>query len=87
MQSSGTFIESISIPPSVLRIGKEVFQECNRLKEINFTKDSQLKIIEENAFANSVLESISIPPHVIKICSGVFFSLEKRKYNDLSNII
>lgn len=40
---------------------------CQKLKHVEFTKDSSLRIIEEEAFLKSSLEEISIPLHVTKI--------------------
>ena len=63
-------IESIIIPPEVIRIEKCAFYNCLNLKRIEFSKDSKLQTIEEDALSLSPIESISIPSEVTDLKDG-----------------
>lgn len=51
-------IEKAVIPSFIKKIGKYAFNCCNKLKEVKFTKDSQLEVIEEGAFSYSSFRKI-----------------------------
>lgn len=65
-----SFIESISIPKHVRIIGEEAFSRCYKLKKVDFPDDSELEIIESDAFGDSFIESISIPAKVERLSDG-----------------
>ena len=67
---SNTSIEKISIPSNVVKIGKQAFSECKKLKTIEFGKNSRLNSIEEFAFQKSSLENLSIPSCVSELKEG-----------------
>ena len=54
----------------VQSISKNVFKFCKNIKSIEFSSDSELKIIEEGAFTFSSIESIFIPASVIDLKVG-----------------
>ncbi len=55
-------LESIYIPASVTKIGKNAFSLCDNLKNVIFDKDSQVKYIEESTFAScKKLTEINLP--------------------------
>ncbi len=45
-------IAEITIPKSVLKIGNEAFMECDNLKTVTFSENSNCSIIESSAFYN-----------------------------------
>lgn len=51
----------------------ESFSLCKKLRRIEFAEDSQLQIIEEDAFAHSQIASICIPKHVTQIKENAFY--------------
>jgi hypothetical protein len=51
----------INIPSSIKVSGASCFQNCKTLKEVYLEDDSQLKRIEEFAFASSALTTLTLP--------------------------
>ena len=49
----GADIKDIKIPTKVKKIGKKAFMKCRRLKTVTFSDNSELEIIDENAFQMS----------------------------------
>lgn len=52
-------LEKINIPPSLIKVGKDAFFQCNKL-QIEMPDNSELSIIEENAFGNANFETFVI---------------------------
>lgn len=52
-------LEKINIPPSLIKVGKDAFFQCNKL-QIEMSDNSELSIIEENAFGNANFEKFVI---------------------------
>ena len=77
-------IESVTISESIVKIGVAAFTQCKSLKEVIFEHNSQLQIIETNAFDQCPnLSEIIIPPFVNTInpyAFGHFFRLSKVVY-------
>lgn len=72
------YLESISIPGSVVNIGKSAFDECYKLKKVIL--NNGLKIIGDNAWSYCRdLESITIPQSVISIGHVPFSMCESLK--------
>lgn len=46
--------------------------ENSKISSIRFPLDSEVRVIEKNAFKSSLLVSINIPRHVTKISEGIF---------------
>ena len=67
-------IEEIEIPSFIKIIGSYSFNKCDKLKSITFESNSNLEVIEEDAFSYSSIESISIPPRVKSIKKNAFYS-------------
>ncbi len=69
-----TELERVSIPYSILSIGKEAFKNNTKLWVINFpTAASKLDSIEDNAFEGcTALEVIALPDSLSTIGSSVF---------------
>jgi hypothetical protein len=58
-------LRSIDIPPSVEIIGRRCFQYCSHLSIVRFELDSQLSVLEDDAFeCCGSLETIWIPSHL-----------------------
>lgn len=51
MAFQNTSIEKIVIPKQVTEIGQFAFYQCKNLKNVVIPQDSELKIIDEYAFA------------------------------------
>lgn len=58
-------IENATIPPFVKVIDKFAFRNCQRLKSVNFTNKSKLKMIKSRAFLVSSVKSLSLPSSVL----------------------
>jgi hypothetical protein len=67
-------LTSITIPDSVTIIGPAAFQSCNNLSIINLNPTSDLTIISQAAFAQTLLTSLSIPDAVTIIGISAFQS-------------
>ena len=66
-------IDGISIPKSIKEIGYRAFFGCDNLTSVTFEKGSELKFIDEGAFANCAsLERIAMPIKVSVIPNGAF---------------
>lgn len=82
-------IKQVTIPSQIKRIEPFCFDECNKLKMVNFSPDSQLTSIEQYAFYNTSIEEISIPSHVNRIGNLAFFdinSLTKINFSENSQL-
>lgn len=67
-------IERIVIPSTIKRINSCCFQNCKKLKYIDFQPNSELEIIDKYAFSNSSIETIQIPKNVSIIEEYAFYS-------------
>ncbi len=77
-------IEIITLPDSLMYIGKEAFYNCLYLKQINLPEG--LKEIGANAFRNcDKLTSITIPESITKIGDGVFYDCSELQSVTLPN--
>ncbi len=66
-------IKSISIPASVIKLGKSVCANCKSLNNLIFADNGNLSAISECAFySDQNLGSICIPDYIIKIDSSAF---------------
>lgn len=63
----------VKIPKSVIKIEESAFEGCANLLNVFLDEDSDLKIIEDNAFFNcSKLENVDIPKSINSIGFNVF---------------
>ena len=60
----------------ITRIFKGAFKDSDQIKLVQFPSDSELQIIEKEAFANSSIEKIIFPSSVTKICENSFYQCE-----------
>ena len=65
-------IKEALIPSFVRKIGSFAFENCQYLKSVVFSNDSQLVLIGEHAFERSSIHEISIPSTVKRICDWAF---------------
>ena len=65
-------IKHIQIPNFIEHIGSYSISCCNQLETIEFSSDSKLKTINEDAFFSSSIKSIKIPQSVTVIKKGAF---------------
>ena len=76
-------LQSVTIPDSILSIGKEAFSQCRKLTEIIFENDAQITEIGQSAFYNCIsLKEITIPKNLLVIRENAF-----EKCNQLDKII
>ena len=64
--------ESATIPSSIKVIKSYAFEDCLKLKTIEFQPNSKLEIIEKCAFSNTTIENLFLPSSVKKICEKAF---------------
>lgn len=66
-------IETATIPKYIRHIDSYSFNRCKLLKKIEFSEDSELKIIDKFAFSNSGLQKIVVPSGVVQINESAFY--------------
>lgn len=66
-----TILSSVTIPPSVTKIGKFAFMDCKNLNTVNLSDG--VHEIGSGAFRNCPLASVTIPPSVTKIGDMAFY--------------
>ena len=76
---NGNDITSISLPSTIQSIGKSAFENCAKLKGVDFQQLPNLQIIGEFAFKNSGLNSIELPNSVNTIGKGAFENNKLKK--------
>ena len=54
-------IEEVIIPTNIKIISSYSFEKCTNLHKIEISPESQLRIIERNAFSETNIETIFIP--------------------------
>ena len=62
-----TSIESLSIPDSVVELGKKCFYGCKSLRSVIFGASSRVERICAEAFRKTSIESLSIPDSVVAL--------------------
>ena len=82
---SGSRIESISIPSSIVEIRKGVFENCVNLQKVVLKISNDLKISKFDSFCfySSSIKSISIPPNLTTICESAFECCKNLRYVDI----
>lgn len=65
-------VEKVTIPSYIKRIGPHAFVKCDRIEKVEFSKDSELEIIDHHAFFSLSIKSVTIPLHLTKICDAAF---------------
>ncbi len=70
-----TRLNLVEIPDNVLQIGSEAFKNCELLEEVEFTENSKLTSIFNNAFENDInLFAFSIPKAVEVVDYRAFYN-------------
>lgn len=82
---NSTDIEKLTIQKSVTRICDRAFFNCESLRYVEFPIDSELQIIEREAFSNSSIECFVFPPHVTQIGIGIFKSCTNVQIIEIDN--
>lgn len=78
-------IEHAKIPSSIKVICESAFKSSN-IDTIEFVEDSQLEIIENEAFRESKITSIKFPKHVKNIGHSCFFGCQKLHTVEFSEV-
>ena len=68
------------IPPFIKVIRSHAFEHCEKLKYIEIKNDSELHIINENAFAYATLKRINLPNNLTRISDNAFFQCSKLNF-------
>ncbi len=64
---------SVIIPNSVVDIGKDAFNSCNKLADVILPKNNKYTYIEERVFANDIsLNTIQMPEYITEIKTMAF---------------
>lgn len=78
-------IECAIIPSFIKKIGCFAFSDCMKLKSIEFSKDSELLVIDKSAFSYSSIERITIPSSVCQIGEFAFCSNNLKTIDNFEN--
>ena len=78
-----TKIEHINIPSHVRKIGQKAFVNCKKPQKIEFSKNSELTVLD---FCLFNVESISIPDSVIIVKKNVFSSQKNVEFSNQSKL-
>lgn len=70
-------IKNIVIPSFIKYIAPYAFSQCQKIESIEFSKNSQLQIIDDYAFSFSFVEEILIPKTVTYINDNAFCNCDK----------
>ena len=84
-----TNVKKVFIPSTITKIGSFAFFKCEKLRSIEFPKDSKLETIEKCAFLSSSIGSIVIPKSVTQIKEYSFSDtkfLRKIEFDDDSDL-
>ncbi|KAK8865394.1 hypothetical protein M9Y10_010939 [Tritrichomonas musculus] len=63
-------IQKVKIPSSIKRISPFCFENCKKIKTIEFSEDSELCSIGNNVFSDSSIEHLSIPQQLRELEDG-----------------
>ncbi len=81
-------LETITIPNSVLSIGKNAFFGCSNLNSVIFAEESLLKTIDASAFEGcSKLTTITLPSQVESINRSAFANCTKLEQINIPNSV
>lgn len=80
-----TAITSITIPDSVTAIGKQAFNGCTSLTEVNISKNSKLETIGDGAFYDTRVLKMYLPGGVKTLGVGAFQRTPVKIY-DMSDV-
>ena len=72
-------LKTALVPNFIRIIGNYSFGRCENLENVEFSDDSELRIICENAFSLSEIKSITIPPKLIELKDGWKYRAESLK--------
>lgn len=71
-------IKKITLPAKLKEIKEFTFLACDRLKEIDFSRCEDLKIIREGAFSGTIIKEFILPDSVT--------SIERKAFNNGDNV-
>lgn len=69
-------VNFVEISSQITEIGSHSFSDCKCIEKVEFSKESELKIIGKESFSNSSVDKILIPNRVKKICESSFLFCE-----------
>lgn len=77
-------IEKAFIPSSIKEISRNAFDDCKKLKIVEFSENSQLHTIGSHAFAKCSVEKIKLPSSVMHLKSYCFSNCKNLKAIEIS---
>ncbi|KAK8841019.1 hypothetical protein M9Y10_027856 [Tritrichomonas musculus] len=77
-------INQVTIPANIKHISSFCFEDCENLRTVVFSENSQLRSIGKNAFTSSKIGRIHIPASVEELQEGCFFEAAKLKKMTIS---
>ena len=69
-------VKNFTIQSNITKIASSAFNRCQKLKTIEFSKNSELKIIDKSAFVDTNIEKIQFPSSLTIIGEKAFCSLK-----------
>lgn len=60
-------LKRVFIPPKLIKICDSASEDCESLCEVIISDDSELQVIEKNAFKNALVENLSFPKTICDI--------------------
>ncbi|MBR0148885.1 MAG: leucine-rich repeat protein [Lachnospiraceae bacterium] len=65
-------LEDIILPKNTEEIGEYAFKNCYALASVNFDELNSLKVIEDQAFANTGFIAVNLPPDLVTLGDSAF---------------
>ena len=78
-------IKKAKIPNCIQKVGSYCFEGCKCLQKVDIPSDSEMEIIEKNAFSLSTIDHISFPDHLTEIDENAFFSCHNLRQIDITS--
>jgi len=78
-------IEELTLPSSLIKIGRDAFERCGKIKQIHFSEG--LQVIESYAFGSCPVGELNLPNTLTKIGGSVFSGFDQLVELDLPDSI
>lgn len=68
-------IEELTLPSSLIKIGRDAFERCGKIKQIHFSEG--LQVIESYAFGSCPVDELNLPNTLTKIGGSAFSGFDQ----------